>query len=113
MFALRQILPIILKVGSPKFWRKVVEWLPIPRIQDARSIIDVMHNTSLEIYSRKLDGLKKGDKTVMEQMGNGKDIMSILRTHPEFLLSETVTKSFHIYYFSKSECRGRRRGQVA
>lgn len=78
MFALRQILPIILKVGSPKFWRKVVEWLPIARIQYARSIIDVMHDTSLEIYSRKLDGLKKGDKAVMEQMGNGKDIMSIL-----------------------------------
>ena len=56
----------------------------MPTVQQARSIIDLMHETSLEIYAKKLDALQHGDEAVREQIGYGKDIMSILCTYPIF-----------------------------
>lgn len=82
MFAFRPLLPTLTQIGTPKLRRKVVEWTPIGTVQQLRHIIDLMHETSIEIYSKKLDGLKQGDEAVMEQIGKGKDIMSILRAYP-------------------------------
>ncbi|KLO16320.1 cytochrome P450 [Schizopora paradoxa] len=78
MFAVRNFLPLAKLIGTPKIWRKIVEWTPVQRVQQARSIIDLMHETSLEIYSMKLKALEQGDEAVVEQIGNGNDIMSIL-----------------------------------
>ena len=79
LFAFRPLLPTMIQIGTAGFRRKVVEWTPIKTVQQLRHIVDLMHETSIEIYSKKLNGLKKGDQAVVEQIGNGKDIMSILR----------------------------------
>ena len=52
---------------------------PLPdRVQKVKKIVDVMAETSGDIYREKLTALNKGDESVLRQMGDGKDVMSIL-----------------------------------
>jgi hypothetical protein len=41
-------------------------------------MIDIMHDTSVEIFEAKKKALQEGDEAVLKQAGGGKDIMSIL-----------------------------------
>ena len=43
-----------------------------------RDIVDVMYNTSVEIFESKKKALAEGDEALATQIGKGKDIMSIL-----------------------------------
>ena len=45
-----------------------------------RDIVDMMNKTSKEVIDNKKQALAKGDGEVLNQIGQGKDIMSILRT---------------------------------
>ena len=46
-----------------------------------RDIVDVLANTSAEIFEEKMKALKIGDKAVTQQIDNGNDIMSILSAY--------------------------------
>ncbi|TFK29227.1 cytochrome P450 [Coprinopsis marcescibilis] len=72
------ILPYTANVGTPRLRRFVVDLLPWKKLHYIRDLIDVMHNTSLEIYTAKKRALEQGDEALAEQIGMGKDIMSIL-----------------------------------
>ncbi|KAF8962739.1 cytochrome P450 [Flammula alnicola] len=63
---------------STLFRRFVVDLLPWKSLHDLRDIIDVLHNTSVEIFESKKKALKEGDEAVATQIGQGKDILSIL-----------------------------------
>ncbi|KAF8990992.1 cytochrome P450 [Cyathus striatus] len=71
-------LPILMKLGTPKFRRWMVEMTPSSRICKLKDIIDLMHNTSVEILESKRKALAEGDEAVTRQVARGKDIMSIL-----------------------------------
>ena len=43
-----------------------------------REISDIMHERSVLIYNLKKDALEKGDEALKHQIGEGRDIMSIL-----------------------------------
>ncbi len=75
---LREFIPYIVKLGSPAFLRKLAEWTPLKSIQDAVKIIDIMDVTSRDIYKKKKEALAQGDVEAIKQVGQGKDIMSIL-----------------------------------
>ncbi|RPD61500.1 cytochrome P450 [Lentinus tigrinus ALCF2SS1-6] len=74
----RRLLPYIPEWGSPAFWRWVVELIPHEGLQKMKSIVDTMHQRSVEIYEQKKRALEEGDEKVTRQIGEGKDIMSIL-----------------------------------
>ena len=76
---LRQLLPLIYRIGTASFRRKLVEWTPSRRVQRAKYLIDVLDRTSRQIYGKKLEALRQGDKATLDQIGSGKDILSILR----------------------------------
>ncbi|TFK75131.1 cytochrome P450 [Pluteus cervinus] len=81
LFFLRiYVLPRIAGWGSPAFRRAVVDLLQVPSktIRQMRDIVDLMHQTSLEIIQQKQKALKEGDEAVSQQIGHGKDIVSIL-----------------------------------
>ena len=40
--------------------------------------MDVLNNTAIEIFEKKKKALEEGDESVTQQIGKGKDIMSIL-----------------------------------
>ena len=58
--------------------------LPWKNLHEVRDIIDVLANTSEEIFEEKKKALEKGDKIVTQQIDKGNDIMSILSEYRLF-----------------------------
>ncbi len=84
MVVLRGLFPIATKLGPASYRRWIVERTPIENVQHLRQISDVMHYRSVQIFNEKKAMLESGDDAIKHQIGEGRDIMSILR---EFLRS--------------------------
>jgi len=82
MFILRVFMPFIVKIGSPKFRRWILEWTPYQRLQTLKDISDLLEKTVNEILKVKKEALAEGDDAVTRQVGEGKDIMSVLCKKP-------------------------------
>ncbi|KAL1952219.1 hypothetical protein VTO73DRAFT_1368 [Trametes versicolor] len=74
----RIFLPIAVKLGPASFRRRVVDMLPSPNIQRMKDISDILHARSVQIFNEKKAALARGDDAVKHQIGEGRDIMSIL-----------------------------------
>jgi len=72
------LIPIASKIGTPRFRRAIVDLIPSPIIRRLRDIVDIFHNTSVEILETKKAALRGGDQALAAQIGKGKDIISIL-----------------------------------
>ena len=66
-------------LGPAWFRRFLAERVPDPNFQRIKSIVDTMHASSQAIYEEKKAALLRGDEAILRQVGQGKDIMSILR----------------------------------
>ena len=55
--------------------------LPWKNLHEMRDIVDVLTNTSAEIFEEKKKALEKGDETVTQQIDEGNDIMGILSAY--------------------------------
>ncbi|KAF8896617.1 cytochrome P450 [Infundibulicybe gibba] len=77
-FLLENVLPISSKIGPPKFRRAMINLIPLKPLHHVRDIVDVMSKTSVEILEGKKKALLAGDEALANQVGQGKDIMSIL-----------------------------------
>ncbi|KAI0701728.1 cytochrome P450 [Earliella scabrosa] len=75
---IRMLLPYVYNIGPPAFRRRVVEMIPNRNVQRMREISDTLHARSVYIYNLKKDALEKGDEALKHQIGEGRDIMSIL-----------------------------------
>ncbi|PAV20282.1 cytochrome P450 [Pyrrhoderma noxium] len=78
LFLERQFLPWIVNIGTPELRKRAIDLFPNPLVQTMRMITDVMEETSRKIFMEKKSGLERGDDSVVNQVGRGKDIMSIL-----------------------------------
>jgi hypothetical protein len=80
MFIRTYFLSTLVKLGPPKFRRAIVNIFSSfhPRTHKLKEIIDVIQNTSTEIFEAKKNALAKGDEVVAQQIGAGKDLLSIL-----------------------------------
>ncbi len=87
MFSAYLLLPLS-KVGTPKFRRWIVDRVPHKNLHTVRDIVDVIYNTSVEIFEGKKKALEDGDEALASQVGRGKDIMSILSEHRELLYGQ-------------------------
>ncbi|KAF8199596.1 cytochrome P450 [Pholiota molesta] len=65
----------LMYIGIPRF---IVNLIPSQPIRELREIVDILHNTSVEILQSKKKALEEGDEAVSRQIGQGKDILSIL-----------------------------------
>lgn len=52
--------------------------IPIDRVQRMKQIVDTMHGRSMQIMEEKKRAVRRGDNALLEQIGEGKDVMSIL-----------------------------------
>ncbi|KAF4617777.1 hypothetical protein D9613_006307 [Agrocybe pediades] len=77
-FIRNYFLSTFVKIGTPRFRRFIVDILPSRSVRELKNIIDIMHDTSVMIYQSKKKAIAEGDATLAEQIGRGKDIMSIL-----------------------------------
>ncbi|PPQ65281.1 hypothetical protein CVT26_000241, partial [Gymnopilus dilepis] len=78
LFPRTYFLATISKIGTPKFRRWLVNIVPWKTLHHLRDICDIVHNTSVEIFESKKRALASGDKALEAQIGQGKDILSIL-----------------------------------
>ncbi|KAI0823081.1 cytochrome P450 [Trametes gibbosa] len=62
----------------PQFRRRMVELTPSASVQRMREISDTLHARSLLIFNQKKAALERGDDALKHQLGEGRDIMSIL-----------------------------------
>lgn len=74
----RIFLPIAVKLGPASFRRRVVDMLPSSNIQRMKDISDILHARSVQIFNEKKAALARGDDAIKHQIGEGRDIMSIL-----------------------------------
>lgn len=98
----RRILPYLPDVGSPWLRRKIVEMIPNKNVQQLRKNVDLMHERAVSICKEKKRLLAQGDEAFKDKVGEGKDLMSILRKPPASLpyiglLSAIATSSAREY----------------
>ncbi|KAG6902019.1 hypothetical protein C0995_005667, partial [Termitomyces sp. Mi166 len=72
------LLPILVNIGSPKFRRWFVDHFPSKRLRAIRDIVDTWDRTMTEIFEGKKRALREGDGALAKQIGQAKDLMSIL-----------------------------------
>ena len=75
---LQMYLTPLVRIGTPKFRRFILDLTPWKTLHELRDIADVIHNTAVEIFNSKKQVLKDGDEAVASQIGQGKDILSLL-----------------------------------
>ncbi|EIM84937.1 cytochrome P450 [Stereum hirsutum FP-91666 SS1] len=75
---IRQFLPWVSKIGTPGFRRWFSQTIPFKRLHRLIELSDIMDKKSKEILNSKKVALEKGDDAVIHQVGEGRDIMSIL-----------------------------------
>ncbi|CAL1701693.1 unnamed protein product [Somion occarium] len=78
LFLLVRFIPFASRIGSPAFRRRVIEMFPNKLVRRALAISDALDQTSKEILRAKRAALAAGDEAVSEQIGEGKDIISVL-----------------------------------
>ena len=72
------ITPYVSYLGLAWFRRLLVDLAPLKTIQRLKFIVDTMHKKSLEIYHAKKAAMGNGDTDLLNAVGEGKDIMSVL-----------------------------------
>ncbi|KAI0764581.1 cytochrome P450 [Trametes elegans] len=72
MMVVRQLSQVLTRMGPAWFRRWIVDHIPIARTQQLKRVVDVLHQTSVNIINEKKAALEKGE------WAGGKDIMSIL-----------------------------------
>lgn len=98
LFLLVRFIPFFSRVGTASFRKKVVENFPNARVRKLAEISEALDTTAKDILRTKRAALTAGDQAVSEQIGQGKDIMSVLRMCfalwcVEWLLSKTIVKA--------------------
>lgn len=66
------------RIFSPSTQRRLIGWLPWKKLHELRDVVDVMHETSVEIFEAAQKALKEDDEYSSRRVGRGKDIMSVL-----------------------------------
>ena len=106
-----QFLPLA-EALIPERWLAPLGWsVPIPGLRDMMQIARTLEEKSLEIYTKKKAALLQGDEALAMQVGEGKDIMSVLRKSAS-RRSERVLTVFFGGGRSAGEHGGGRGGQA-
>ena len=75
----REITPYLSYLGPAWLRRFLLHFVPIPKIQRLKTVTDVLTKRTEEIYYAKKAAIERGDEELLHALGEGKDIMSVLR----------------------------------
>jgi hypothetical protein len=81
--------PYVSKIFHPKvlkFMGEVIPWRPLNRVI---YLTGKMHANARDIYETKKRLLESGDNATVKQIGDGKDIVSLLSTSMESYFTTT------------------------
>ena len=76
---MRVIIPYLEYLGPAWFRRWLLDMTPNKALQHLKSIADIMNRHSLAIFEEKKALIESGDDALLNQVGEGRDIMSVLR----------------------------------
>ncbi|KAH7905029.1 cytochrome P450 [Hygrophoropsis aurantiaca] len=74
----RRFIHLAVKIGPAGFRKWLVKVTPWKTLRELSDIVDIMDRTSTEVFESKKAALERGDEAVLQRVGQGKDIMSIL-----------------------------------
>lgn len=72
------LLPHVSSIGPAGFRRFIVNLLPWKDLHTLRDMADYMYSLGTEIFESKKLALERGDEVVAQQIGSGKDLLSVL-----------------------------------
>jgi len=72
------VLPYVIDMGPPSLRQWLLDWFPDERVRELKRIVYTIYDRSKQVYLEKKTALERGDEVVRQQIGQGKDIMSIL-----------------------------------
>uniref|UniRef100_A0A5K1K7L5 Cell surface hydrophobicity-associated protein n=1 Tax=Ganoderma boninense TaxID=34458 RepID=A0A5K1K7L5_9APHY len=75
---MRLVLPLVDYLGPAWFRRWLINLTPHKSVQRMKHIVDIMHDRSKEIFEAKKALIQSGDDAMLHQVGEGRDVMSIL-----------------------------------
>ena len=75
----RILFPTVCRYVSASVRRWLAERAPWPALQRVRNMVDTMDKMSHDIYDAETAALRAGEEAVVQQIGEGKDILSKLR----------------------------------
>ncbi|KAJ3756193.1 cytochrome P450 [Lentinula raphanica] len=78
MFWQIYVLPLVSKIGPPSLRRFIINIVPWKNLHQMRDIADYMYHVATEIFEEKKRKLVAGDEAVKNQIGKGKDVISVL-----------------------------------
>ena len=102
-----QLLPWLIKIGSPNFRRFLVNHLPWRSMEKLSEIVDIMDNTARRVLESKKAALDMGDEAVLQRVGEGKDNLSTLRMWPLYCPRYSMTIDRFLPSQSEYELLGR------
>jgi hypothetical protein len=81
LLALASLFPYIYKTFNPKFLKLVGRMLPWPKLNHLLDLAETLNSEARRVYETKKKLLELGDDATVKQVGEGKDILSILSTY--------------------------------
>ncbi len=72
-------MPYLRYLGPAWFRRMLLDMVPSKKIQKIKINSDIVHTKSKEIFLAKKSAIERGDQELLHTVGEGKDIMSVLR----------------------------------
>lgn len=79
MHGMQQYLPLFEAIVPAGWRRAVAERIPVRSLRNMIQIVDTLRTRSSAIFAEKKRALLAGDEALKQQVGEGKDLMSILR----------------------------------
>ena len=76
----RSLFPYVYSMFHPKFLKLVGRMLPWPKLNELMDIAETLNAEARRVYETKKKLLELGDDATVKQVGEGKDILSILST---------------------------------
>ncbi|KAI0648564.1 cytochrome P450 [Trametes meyenii] len=78
MTLIRRLIPYLPDI--PIVWLRnlLLDLVPNKGVQKVRDIVNVLHERAVAIYEEKRRALERGDESLKDKVGEGKDLMSIL-----------------------------------
>jgi len=77
---LQRLSPYFSAISTPAFRRRILEMIPHKGVQKLKEVTDTMFSAATTIFNAKKAALQAGDEAALQQIGEGRDIMSILMT---------------------------------
>ena len=99
----RSLFPYVYKVFHPKLLKLVGRMLPWPKLNHLMDLSETMNAEARSIYKTKKRLLELGDDATVKQVGEGKDIISLLSTYDAASFS---TKDPDLVIYSARLCGG-------